>query len=448
MGVSRVLTIAGSDSGGGAGIQADLKTITVLGGFGMSVITALTAQNTLGVQGVYEVPEDFVEKQFDSVATDIGIDAAKTGMLANSRIIRVVSKKLRQYGINKLVVDPVMVAKGGAPLIVNEAKKSLIEELLPLALIITPNIPEAEELAKIKVSSIDDMKKSAEIICGLGAKNVVVKGGHLAGNPVDILYDGKNFHEFTSERIDTKNTHGTGCTFSAAIATKLAEGKSVFEAVKTAKEYTTTAIRFSLNIGSGHGPTNHLAHVLQESERYNCIQKLKAALQRLNAEKCGNIIPEVQSNLGYALPYANKAEDIAAIPGRIIRIGEETGTFGDLAFGASRHIASIILSAMKYNADYRCAMNIRFSEDIINICMSLGFDVDNFDRSDEPDDTKFKEGYSLKWGIDSVLSKRNSIPDIIFDRGDLGKEPMIRVLGKNPADVVDKVLSISKKLKT
>jgi len=448
MGVTRVLTIAGSDSGGGAGIQADLKTITVLGGFGMSVITALTAQNTLGVQGVFEVPEDFVEKQFDSVATDIGIDAAKTGMLANSKIISVVSKKLLQYGINKLVVDPVMVAKGGAPLISNEAKKSLIEELLPLALIITPNISEAEELAKIKISSVDDMKKAAEIIYGSGAKNVVIKGGHLSGNPVDILYDGKNFHEFTSERINTKNTHGTGCTFSAAIATKLAEGKSVFEAVKTAKEFATAAIRFSLNIGSGHGPTNHIAHVQQESERYNCIQKLKAALQRLNAEKCGNIIPEVQSNLGYALPYACKAEDIAAIPGRIIRIGEETRTFGDPAFGASRHIASIILSTMKYNVDYRCAMNIRFSEDIIDICMSLGFDVDNFDRSDEPDDTKSKEGYSLKWGIDSVLSKRNSIPDIIFDRGDLGKEPMIRVIGKKPADVVDKVLIISKKLKT
>ena len=448
MGVARVLTIAGSDSGGGAGIQADLKTITALGGFGMSVITALTAQNTLGVQGVYEVPENFVEKQFDSVATDIGIDAAKTGMLANSKIIKVVAKKLWQYKINKLVVDPVMVAKGGAPLIVKEAKKTLIKELLPLALIITPNIPEAEELSKIKVSSIDDMKKSAEIIYGLGAKNVVVKGGHLAGNPVDILYDGKNFHEFSSERIDTKNTHGTGCTFSAAIATKIAEGKSVVEAVKTAKEYTTTAIRFSLNIGSGHGPTNHLAHVLQKSERYNCIQKLKVALQRLNAEKCGNVIPEVQSNLGYALPYANKTEDIAAIPGRIIKIGEKTGTLGDPSFGASHHIASIILSTMKYNADYRCAMNIRFSEDIIDICMYLGFDVDNFNRSDEPNDTKSKEGYSLKWGIDSVLSKRNSIPDIIFDRGDLGKEPMIRVLGKNPDDVVDKVLSVSKRLKT
>ena len=445
--VTRVLTIAGSDSGGGAGIQADLKTITVLGGFGMSVITALTAQNTLGVQGVYEVPEDFVEKQFDSVATDIGIDAAKTGMLASSKIIRTVAKKIRQYGINKLVVDPVMVAKGGAPLIADEAKKSLIEELLPLAYVITPNIPEAEELAKIKISSIDDMKKAAGIIYGLGAKNVVIKGGHLAGDPVDILYDGKNYHKFTSERIDTKNTHGTGCTFSAAIAGKLAEGKSVFEAVKTAKDYTTTAIRFSLNIGGGHGPTNHLAHVLQESERYKCIQMLKAALQRLNAEKCGNIIPEVQSNLGYALPYANKSEDIAAIPGRIIRIGEETRTFGDPEFGASHHISNIILSTMKYNVDYRCAMNIRFSEDIINICMSLGFDVDNFDRSGEPDETKSKDGYSLKWGIDSVLSKKKSILDIIFDRGDLGKEPMIRVLGKNPADVVDKVISISRRLK-
>ena len=446
--VNRVLTIAGSDSGGGAGIQADLKTITVLGGFGMSVITALTAQNTLGVQGIYEVPEDFVEKQFDSVATDIGIDAAKTGMLANPRIIRVVAKKLRQYGINKLVVDPVMMAKGGAPLISNEAKKSLIEELLPLALVITPNIPEAEELSKIRISSVNDMKKAAEIIYGSGAKNIVIKGGHLAGNPVDILYDGKNFHEFTSERIDTKNTHGTGCTFSAAIATKLAEEKSVFDAVKTAKEFTTAAIRSALNMGSGHGPTNHIANVLQESERYKCIQKLKDALQRLHAEKCGNIIPEVQSNLGYALFYACKAEDIAAIPGRIIRIGEETRTFGDPSFGASRHIASIILSTMKYNADYRCAMNIRFSKDIIDICMSLGFDVDNFDRSDEPDDTKSKEGYSLKWGVDSILSKKKSIPDIIFDRGDLGKEPMIRVIGKKPADVVDKVLIISKKLKT
>ena len=265
MKLNRVLTIAGSDSGGGAGIQADLKTITALGGFGMSVITALTAQNTLGVQGIHEVPIDFVEKQFDSVASDIGIDAAKTGMLSSSEIMQSVAKKIREYKVEKLVVDPVMVAKGGAMLIREEAKKTLIETLLPLALIITPNVPEAEELSGVKITTVAEMKKSAEIINRMGAENVFVKGGHLSGDALDILYDGKDFYEFVSERIETKDTHGTGCTTSAAIATGLAQGMNVYDAVKRAKEYITTAIRFALRIGGGHGPTNHMAYVLQEN---------------------------------------------------------------------------------------------------------------------------------------------------------------------------------------
>ena len=447
MGLNRILTIAGSDSGGGAGIQADLKTITVLGGFGMSVITALTAQNTLGVQGIYEVPENFVEKQFDSVATDIGIDAAKTGMLANSRIIKAIAGKIREYKIDILVVDPVMVAKGGAPLIENEAKQSLIEELLPLAFVITPNIPEAEVLSKIKICSVDDMKKSAKIIHNLGAKNVVVKGGHLAGDAIDILYDGKTFHEFISERIDTKNTHGTGCTYSAAIATILANKKPVLEAVKTAKKYITDALRFSLCLGRGYGPTNHFAPILRDSQRYTCIRDLKKAVEKIKTEKCGNIIPEVQSNFGYALPYSWTADDVAAIPGRIIRVGEDARTLCDPAFGASRHIAGMILTAMKYNNDFRCAMNIRFSEDIINICRKLGYVIDHFDRADEPEDIKAKEGSSLKWGTDSVFSRRDTIPDIIFDLGDVGKEPMIRIFGKHPDEVAEKALAISKNLK-
>lgn len=447
MTLKRILTIAGSDSGGGAGIQADLKTITVLGGFGMSVITALTAQNTLGVQGIYDIPENFVEKQFDSVATDIGIDAAKTGMLANSRIIKVIAEKIRECKIDILVVDPVMVAKGGAPLIEDEAKQSLIEELLPLAFVITPNIPEAEVLSKIKISSVDDMKKSAKIIHGLGAKNVVVKGGHLRGDAVDILYDGKKFHEFVSERIDTKNTHGTGCTYSAAIATFLAKEKSVLESVRMAKEYITDALRFSLCLGKGHGPTNHFAPILRDSQRYACITDLKKAVEKIKAEKCGNIIPEVQSNFGYALPYALTEDDVAAIPGRIIKVEENVCTFKDPAFGASRHIADIILTTMKYNPDFRCAMNIRFSKDILNICSESGYEIDSFDRSDEPKEIKAKEGSSLEWGTDSILSNRDTIPDIIFDRGDVGKEPMIRILGKHPDVVVDKVLNISKKLK-
>ena len=259
-----VLTIAGSDSGGGAGIQADLKTITVLGGFGMSVVTALTAQNTLGVHGIHEVPVDFIGKQFDAVAADIGIDAAKTGMLSSSEIMRVVAGKIEKYRIEKLVVDPVMVAKGGAMLIRQEAKKTLATVLLPMAFVITPNVPEAEELTGMKIATVEDMKKVAKAIHGMGAKNVFLKGGHMSGDALDVLYDGRDFHEFTSERIDTKNTHGTGCTTSAAIATGLAQGMDVFEAVKRAKEYITIAIKHSICIGGGHGPTNHMAYLFRD----------------------------------------------------------------------------------------------------------------------------------------------------------------------------------------
>lgn len=445
--VKKILTIAGSDCSGGAGIQADLKTITVLGGFGMSVITALTAQNTLGVQGVYPVPEEFVERQFDSVAMDIGIDAAKTGMLATSGILKVVVKKIKEYRIERLVVDPVMVAKGGVSLIESEAVKILTGELLPLACVVTPNIAEAEALSGIEISSVSDMKKSARIICALGVNNVIVKGGHLPGDAVDILYDGEDFHEFISERIDTLDTHGTGCTYSAAIATGLAEGRSLIEAVRMAKEYITTVIRFSLHIGGGRGPVNHFTPASREIERYRCIEELRNALQRLKDSRCGNIIPEVQSNLGYALPYARSRDDVGAIPGRIIRVGENVRTLGDPVFGASGHIASIILAAMRYDCDWRSAMNIRFSEDIIRICRELGYSIDTFDRSDETEEIKAKEGSSLEWGTGYVLSKRDTIPDIIFDRGDVGKEPMIRILGKTPYDVVEKALNISKRVK-
>lgn len=262
----RVLTIAGSDSGGGAGIQADLKTITVLGGFGMSVVTALTAQNTLGVSGIYDVTPEFVALQFDAVATDIGIDAAKTGMLSTSAIIRTVAAKIRQYGIEKLVVDPVMVAKGGAALIHEEAMATLMAELLPLALVVTPNIPEAEVLAGIKINNLSEMKEAEQIIRKLGPKHVVVKGGHLDGDATDLLCDVAGFRIFSSPRIATQDTHGTGCTFSAAIATCLAQGMDVPSAVEKAKRYISGAIRHAWRIGGGHGPTNHLAPLFADGE--------------------------------------------------------------------------------------------------------------------------------------------------------------------------------------
>jgi hydroxymethylpyrimidine/phosphomethylpyrimidine kinase len=261
--ITRILTIAGSDSGGGAGIQADLKTITVLGGFGMSAITALTAQNTLGVHGIFDIPPEFVARQIDVVAQDIGIDAAKTGMLAQKDILQVVIDKIREHGITKLVVDPVMVAKGGALLVRGDVMEILKKQLLPLAYVVTPNIPEAEVLTGKTINTKEDMEESARYIHQMGAKHVVIKGGHMDGDALDVFFDGRNFHEFYAQRIDTPNTHGTGCTFSAALATGLGQGKDVLEAVSMAKNYITDAIRHSLNLGAGHGPTNHLAPIMK-----------------------------------------------------------------------------------------------------------------------------------------------------------------------------------------
>jgi len=212
--MKRVLTIAGSDSGGGAGIQADLKAITLLGGYGMSVLTALTAQNTLGVQAIHEVPAPFVEAQIDSVLSDIGADAIKTGMLANTNIVTVVAKKIRQYKVEKVVVDPVMVAKSGDPLLRKDAREALIKHLIPLSTVVTPNLMEASVLSGLKVRSVEEMKKAARRIYELGSRYVIVKGGHLKGKAIDLLYDGGKYEEIEGPRIETKNTHGTGCTFA------------------------------------------------------------------------------------------------------------------------------------------------------------------------------------------------------------------------------------------
>jgi len=263
----RALTIAGSDSGGGAGIQADLKTFAALGVYGMSALTAITAQNTVGVQGVFELPADFVGLQIDSVVSDIGVDAVKTGMLSNAEIIAVVAAKVREHGLPNLVVDPVMVAKSGAPLLREEARDALVSELIPLAMVLTPNLHEARVLSGIDIEGLEDMKRAAQAIHELGARYVVVKGGHLLGSEesIDILYDGHNFTEFTAPRVETKNDHGTGCTFASAIAAGLAKGQDVREAVKGAKEFVTMALRHSLDIGHGHGPINHFALLYEKA---------------------------------------------------------------------------------------------------------------------------------------------------------------------------------------
>ncbi|MEX1047247.1 MAG: bifunctional hydroxymethylpyrimidine kinase/phosphomethylpyrimidine kinase [Actinomycetota bacterium] len=257
--VSRALTIAGSDSGGGAGVQADLKTFAALGVYGMSALTAVTVQNTQGVSGYQELSPEIVADQIRAVASDIGVDAAKTGMLASSAIVRAVAGAVRETNIPKLVVDPVFVSKHGDRLLQDDAVKALREEIVPRATLVTPNLHEAAGLAGIDVDSRDAMEEAAGAIILLGAGAVLVKGGHLEGRiAADLFFDGDHLEWLEAERIDTRNTHGTGCVLSAAISASLAKGGGLLESVRKGKEFVTEAIRHSLALGKGIGPVNPL----------------------------------------------------------------------------------------------------------------------------------------------------------------------------------------------
>jgi hydroxymethylpyrimidine kinase/phosphomethylpyrimidine kinase len=443
----KVLCIGGSDSSGGAGIQADLKAVSACGCYGLSVITAVTAQNTKGVQFIHPVPQKFILAQLDSVLSDIGADAVKTGMLLTMGAVESVVKKVKEYRLEKLIIDPVMVAKGGHSLMQDKSRDVLIKKLLPLAFVLTPNIPEAEKLAQMKIRSIAAMKKAAVIIQRLGAKNVLIKGGHLPGSKrsdvIDILFDGDHYYEFSSPWIDTKNTHGTGCTYASVLAANLALGNNIVNAADLAKVMVTEAIENSLCLGKGHGPVNIDSN---KKPQNGCLYELQAAIKILSTSQCGQLIPEVQSNLVYAMVGAETEFQVAGFPGRIIRFRDSVHIMANPEFGASQHVAHIVLTVLKYDSSYRSAMNIKYSEKIINVCQRIGFAVESFDRVDEPVENKDKEGFSLEWGVNEVLKQAKMIPDIIYDRGGWGKEPMVRVLGKNPVEVVNKVLTILKHL--
>lgn len=261
------LTIAGSDSGGGAGIQADLKTFSAHGVYGMSAITAITAQNTLEVRSVQNIDLNIIKDQIAAVFDDIEVHAVKIGMLSSPDIVMTVANSLQKYKPKHVVLDPVMISKGGHHLLEERAVDALLSQLVPLASLITPNIPEAEVLSTISINNEDDMYEACRRIYACGARSVLLKGGHSKGDPNDLYFDGDDFHWFTGKRLATKNVHGTGCTLSSAIAANLAKGKPILDAIKDGKDYITNAIKFSLKIGNGHGPTHHFFNIAQEVEK-------------------------------------------------------------------------------------------------------------------------------------------------------------------------------------
>jgi len=337
------------------------------------------------------------------------------------------------------VVDPVMVAKSGDTLLDEDARETLKSVLLPLATVVTPNLPEAAVLCQSPVNTSAEMHDAARRIHDLGPSHVVIKGGHLQGRPVDLLFDGKDFHTFDAPRLNQRNTHGTGCTFSAALATLLANGLAIVDAVAQAKEFVTRAIAAGLAIGAGHGPTNPYIHIANIKEHPTVLAELKRAVDYLVQQRLGMMIPEVRSNLGYALPGALDYGDVAGFPGRISQVGDAVLICKDPVFGGSRHIARVIMAAMKHAPELRSAMNIRYSPTILAACEKLGYRLAFFDRRHEPRDVKEREGSTLEWGTDAAFRGLSETPDLVYDMGDVGKEPMIRILGTNPLEVVEKV---------
>ncbi|MEJ5363381.1 MAG: bifunctional hydroxymethylpyrimidine kinase/phosphomethylpyrimidine kinase [Spirochaetota bacterium] len=421
--IRNVLTIAGSDSGGGAGIQADLKTITALGCFGMTVITAITAQNTLGVIDYMPVPLDMIEKQFDAVASDIPIHTAKTGMLATPEIVKLVAAKIKQYSINNCVVDPVMVAKGGSKLLSDDAIQSVIQNLIPIAHVITPNIHEAEVLTTITIKNINDMKDAAKKIYTFGARYVVVKGGHLESDPSDVIYDGKNFTVLKNKRIETKNTHGTGCTFSSAIASYIAKGYDTIEAITKAKEFITKAITFSLPLGNGHGPTNHLVSIVNNEVKIHVVEEIQKAFSILHAAKCGRMFNSGVSNIAYSLPYVINTSDIAMFPGGIITYTDSIFRVKDPAFDVDHPMALFMQKITSMN--YRAAINFKNENEYKINAQALGIPV------------------YTSLNIDSLhkipISENNAIVCV-----EMKQENMLYIIGNTPFEIAETLLKIKK----
>ncbi len=445
--IKRVLTVAGSDSGGGAGIQADLKTFAAHGVHGMSAITCITAQNTEKVTAIQPIPAEVIREQIRVVVEDIGVDAVKTGMLFSSEIIEAVADELKNVNV-PIVVDPVAVAKSGAHLIREEAVDALVKRLFPIATVITPNIHEASLLTGLEISSLDDMVVAAEKLASMGPRAVVVKGGHLSGvKTVDVLlYTGKTYY-FEADKIETKNTHGTGCSFASSIAANLAKGYPIPKAVQNAQRFVIEAIKRGLSIGKGFGPIHPTGRVSDLSSRMDVLKILKEALKML-AEEDGfaSLIPESGSNLVMAIEDASDIDDVASVPGRIVRVNGGFRPVSEPWFGGSKHVARAVLTAMKHDPTVRSAINIRFDEKILKAVEELNFSISSYDRSKEPAEIKYSEGMTVPWGIGEAIKSAGRVTDVIYHRGDFGKEPMIIIFGQDAFEVVRKVVMISKKV--
>ncbi len=435
------LTIAGSDSSGGAGIQEDLKVFSAFGVHGTCAITAVTAQNTKGVRRIEFLSPGIVSEQIDSVLCDFKTGAAKTGMLGNAKICDAVYGKLREYNVENLVVDPVMVSTSGTDLLELSDSGTLenLKKLIKISMLTTPNVYEAEILSGIEIKNHRDMERSAEKI-----GNCIITGGDFgsdeeAGYVVDLLFFDSEFLVFRNKKNNLV-IHGTGCTFSAAITAGLALGFDVLTSIKKAESFTSDLIGHNLPAGIS-GSLNILNPNIN-LERFCVKENVRKAVEKLvSCENTYKLAPEVGINIAMAIPHAKTLDGISGVSGRIVRAGQKLIPAGDVEFGCSRHVGRIVLTAMKFNPDKRAAMNVKFSDDILKICRELNLTITGFERSKQPEDTK-----TMEWGTKTAIESSCCFPDVIYDRGSVGKEAMIRILGEDALAVACVAVKISELL--
>lgn len=438
-----VLIIAGSDPGAGAGLQQDLKVATLLGTYGLTVVTALTVQNSLGVQAVHPVAPEVVEAQLDAILSDFPVAAVKVGMLANAAIVRVVARRLREFKPPYLVVDPIMAASSGADLLDPEGVAALQEEIFPLTYLLTPNAPEAARLTGLEVSSPADLEEAARRLRKLGPEWVLAKGGHLPEEPVDVLTDGVNAYHLPGPRLAAPHSHGSGCALATACAAYLAKGLSLPEAVNQARTLVAQALRWGLPLGGGRGPVNPYAPFARDLGRYQVLESLKEAAARLQQEDLSPLIPEVMSNLAYAAPYAQGPEDVAAFPGRLLPSPQGLLIPAPPAFGASRRLAAVILAVQETQPLLKAAMNVRYFAGLEEIAPLLSLKAAPIVLSPE---NKGREGDSLAAGVAAALKAGEPRPDLLYDRGDGGREPFLLILGPDPQTVAARALALKNAL--
>ncbi|HZD34366.1 MAG TPA: bifunctional hydroxymethylpyrimidine kinase/phosphomethylpyrimidine kinase [Nitrososphaeraceae archaeon] len=441
--LNSALTIAGSDSGGGAGIQSDIKTFSALGIYGCSVVTAITSQNTSELSNIFPIPGKTISNQLQTVLSDFSFSAVKIGMVYNAEIMEAVHKEFGNAKI-PIVVDPILTTGTGYDLILKNDLEYFKKTIVPLSYLLTPNLPEAEAISGIGIRSANTLIEAANVLLDMGATNVVIKGGHFKtklGITDFLLTQDRQVIRLKKERIVIESLHGLGCNYSAAVTAELGRKVPLLHACKLADDYVLSSITNTIKVGKGHSVVDPTLFMYSNSDKFLVLEDLFKAVNSIESvEKFGLLIPETSSNLAYAISHPTGLSDVAAVQGRIARVGNRAKAVGAIHFGASKHIGTSVLSYMKTHPQIRSAINLRYNKKILAICKK-NFNVAFYDRKLEPQDKKLKEGMSISWGIEKALQK-NPYADVIYHLGDIGKEAMILVFDTSPCRLVDKVNKI------